>query len=280
MQHAQTHDALSFSVVMPAFNAAATIGEAIASVVAQTWAAWELVIIDDGSTDRTRAAAESWAAADARITVIHQQNAGPAAARRVGVDAGTAPLIVRLDADDLLLPHCLATYARFIEKDAAHDIYSCNGEVFTADGVLQRYYASARFQAVTELTLEEMLVANLILGPAAVCTREAYVRAGGMRPGVYVEDYDFWLRALAAGARHVYLPDVLVRYRRHRGQMTTAVGRVLESVAEALEHLASSGVLDARLTAKARASAFGYAAAAQRAAEPPDAGAPRAGAGT
>jgi len=181
---------------------------------------------------------------------------------------------VRLDADDVLLPHCLATYARFIETDRAqtdraHDIYSCDAEVFAEGGVPYRYYCSERFRAVTELTLAEMLDANRILGPAAVCTRDAYERTGGMRPGVYAEDYDFWLRALAAGARHVYLAEVLVRYRRHPGQMTTAVGRVLASVAEVLEHLAASGVLDARHAGEARASAARYAAAAQRAAGQP-----------
>lgn len=273
MQQARAHHALSFSVVMPAFNAEATIDEAIASVIAQTWTAWELVIVDDGSTDGTRAAAESWAAADTRLTVIHQQNAGPAAARSAGVEAGSAPLLLRLDADDILLPHCLATYARFIEQDGTHDIYSCNGEVFDESGARRRYYGSERFQSTTELALDEMLVANLILGPAAVCTREIYLRTGGMRPGVYVEDYDFWLRALAAGGRHAYLPEVLVRYRRHRGQMTTDIGRVLESVAETLEHLAASGALDAGLAATARASALKYSAAARRAAGPPHAAA-------
>lgn len=265
MQQTRADDVPTFCVVMPAFDTEATIGEAIASVVAQTWTAWELVIVDDGSTDGTLAAAESWAA-DPRITVIHQANAGPAAARRAGVAAGSAPLIVRLDADDVLLPHCLATYARFIETDREHDLFSCDAEIFGEGGVPHRYYRSERFQTMTELTLEEMLDANRILGPAAVCTRDAYERAGGMRPGVYAEDYDFWLRALAAGARHVYLPEVLVRYRRHRSQMTSDVRRVLESVAEVLEHLAAGGALDARLADQARASAARYAAAARRAA--------------
>ncbi len=260
---AQTAAAPRFCVVMPALDAAATIGEAAGSVLAQTWTGWELVIVDDGSKDATRAVAERCAAGDSRITVLHQRNAGPAAARNAGARAGTAPFLLRLDADDVLLPACLATYAAFIDGHPGYDIYSCSAEVFTAAGVLSPYYEGERARHVMEFTLEQMLERNVILGPAAVCTRAVFERVGGMREGVYVEDYDFWLRALAAGARHVFVPRVLVRYRLHPGQMSRDAGRMQASTAEVLEALAGGGTLDARLAAKARAAAAEARAAAE-----------------
>ena len=248
---------------MPALDAAATIGEAAGSVLAQTWTGWELVIVDDGSKDATRAVAERCAAGDSRITVLHQRNAGPAAARNAGARAGTAPFLLRLDADDVLLPACLATYATFIAGHPGYDIYSCSAEVFSAAGVLSRYYEGERAGEVMEFTLDQMLDRNLILGPAAVCTRAVFERVGGMRDGVYVEDYDFWLRALAAGARHVFVPHVLVRYRLHPGQMSRDTVRMQASQAEVLETLAASGTLDAPLAARARAAAAEARAAAE-----------------
>ena len=244
-----------FCVVMPALDAAATVEEAVGSVLAQTRADWELVVVDDGSTDRTGEAVERCAAGDPRITVLRRRHAGPAAARNTGARAGTAPFLLRLDADDVLLPACLATYAAFIEEHPGYDIYSCSAEVFTAAGVLSPYYTGERARHVMEFTLEQMLERNIILGPAAVCTRAVFERVGGMREGVYVEDYDFWLRALAAGARHVFVPRVLVRYRLHPGQMSRDVRRMQASEAEVLEALAASGALDARLAARARAAA-------------------------
>ncbi len=126
-----------------------------------------------------------------------------------------------------------------------------------------------RFDGVTEFTLDEMLESNLILSPGAVCTREAYRRADGVRRPESsdlrcAEDYDLWLRAMAAGARHVYVPRVLVRYRRRPGQLTASLDEMLSGTAESLARLAASGVLNSRRSELARASARRYAEAARR----------------
>ena len=171
-------DAL-FVIVMPAFDAAATIAEAISSVLSQTFAGWEIVVVDDGSTDGTGALAEDFAVRDDRVRVIHQANGGAGAARDAGIVASVAPYIVRLDADDVMLPRCLETYASFIAEHPDYDIYSCDGDVFGVGEWQGRYYAAEsfggteRFDGVTAFTLDEMLESNLILSPGAVCTREA-----------------------------------------------------------------------------------------------------------
>src|SRR2546423_604804 len=95
-----------FTVVIPAFNAAGTIESAIRSVLAQTERAFELVVVDDGSTDETAERARFFAS-DPRVRVFTQRNRGPAAARNTGIAAGTAEYVSMLDADDLWLPEYL-----------------------------------------------------------------------------------------------------------------------------------------------------------------------------
>src|SRR5688500_7031207 len=95
---------MTVSVVMPAYNAEATIASAMASVRAQTYAGWELIVVDDGSTDRTAEIAAGAAATDKRIRVIRQRNQGVAAARNAAIEAATGRYLAFLDADDLWLP--------------------------------------------------------------------------------------------------------------------------------------------------------------------------------
>ena len=244
-----------FSVVMPAYNAAATIDEALESVIAQTSSAWEMAVVDDGSADTTLQKAEAYAARDSRIQVITQENAGAGAARARAVAATHSPYILQLDADDVLLPCCLDTYAAFISAHPSRDIYSCDAEVFGTHGSLGRYYSDVRFQAKPEFTLEDLLERCVILNPASVISRALYERIGGIRPQAFTEDYDMWLRALAHGGRHILVPEVLVRYRVGPSQRTAAVPPFLDGAAESLAYLAASGVLDHRLTNLARKSA-------------------------
>ena len=254
-----------FALAMPAYDAAATLAEAIDSVRAQTLESWELVVVDDGSSDGTAAIADEYAARDPRIRVIHQANAGCGPARRVAISASTAPSIVHFDADDVLLPGCLEAYSGFIAEHPSHDIFSCDAEIIGQPGPSIRFYDQEVFQgkvrreAVTEFGLDDMLDSNLILSAAAVISRDIYRRAGGIRPAAHTEDYDLWLRAMAAGGRHVYLPRVLVRYRVGPDRMTEAAEPMLEGTAETLRHLADSGVLDRRRTLLARRSARRYA---------------------
>ena len=96
----RSHEAPEFSIVVPAFNAEQTVTGAIESVREQTRADWELIVVDDGSADATRAAADAIAATDARVRVVSQANAGSAAARNRGAAEGRSELLVFFDADD------------------------------------------------------------------------------------------------------------------------------------------------------------------------------------
>ncbi|MBO0725797.1 MAG: glycosyltransferase family 2 protein, partial [Blastocatellia bacterium] len=102
----------SVSVIMPTFNRADTISRAIRSVQAQTFDDWELIVVDDGSTDNTVAMIEG---CDARLKLIRQENQGTAGARNAGLRASAGRYIAFLDSDDEWLPHHLALCVGFLD---------------------------------------------------------------------------------------------------------------------------------------------------------------------
>src|SRR5690349_25117803 len=95
------------SVIMPAYNAEKFVAESISSVITQTYKNWELIIVDDGSTDNTKNIIEEFAKHDARIKYIYQENAKQGKARNTGIAMAKSGLVAFLDADDLWLPQML-----------------------------------------------------------------------------------------------------------------------------------------------------------------------------
>jgi len=135
------------SVVMPCYQSGKTLRKSVRSVQAQTVSEWELIAVDDGSSDDTLVVLNALAAADARIRVIHQENGGVSCARNTGMDAARGEWVFFLDADDLLTPDALETLLRMTndECDVVCGAYTmryvdegCREEVHTcADGDLQ-----------------------------------------------------------------------------------------------------------------------------------------------
>lgn len=228
----------AYSIVIPAHNAVGTIGRAIESVVAQTFRAWELVVVDDGSIDETSGIVSTYAAVDARIHLIVQANLGPATARNVGSAHAHAGLIAFLDADDELMPEYLEEMDRFIGENPDYDAYHPNISVIRRDAL------KVPFSAVREVTsfgLRELLRECVVAVGGAIVRRELVNRLDGFRSDIHCEDYDFWLRATATGARILYLPRELYIYHQDLGgrrSEDTLAGvddllRSLEDLAEA-----------------------------------------------
>lgn len=198
-----------YCIVLPAYEAKATIGRAIESVQAQTGPSWHLIIVDDGSSDATASIADGLAGRDPRITVIHQTNKGVASARNAGVEASASEFVVFLDADDELLPDYLASMDAFVRDHPGYDIYHPNLRVET--GTSQATSFSQEAQVVSH-GLEDLLDSCVIaLGGAMVRTR-LFRSLGGFLDGIHCEDYDFWLRATSTGARALYSPRTLYVY--------------------------------------------------------------------
>lgn len=198
------------SVITPAFNAAEHLAEAIASVRAQTSTDWEMIVIDDGSSDGTAALLD--AQDDPRIRIIHQANAGVSAARNAGLDAARGVYVTFLDADDLLPPEALDVRARFLDMNPEVDIV--NGRVHvTAEGQTLRHYRPDLSQGTMILRLAR-LEEGVFFGPFYMLRRD---RIGSQRFPVGVthcEDLIFFLTLAArAELRYGAVADIVYEYR-------------------------------------------------------------------
>jgi glycosyltransferase involved in cell wall biosynthesis len=191
-----------FSIVIPAYNAGATLAETLDAVLAQEYSNWECLVVDDGSTDETAAVAERRVARDSRFRLMRQDNQGTAGAYLTGVTAAVADLIVVCSADDVLLPAHLVTMDAFIRANPHHEIYSSNGfYLYEESGRHTTVYTGRKWRRERSLTFEEV-VARCFYSVGVVFRRRVYESTGGHRPGTFAEDYDLWLRAMVRGARH------------------------------------------------------------------------------
>jgi glycosyltransferase involved in cell wall biosynthesis len=189
------------SVVMGVYNAAATLPATLESVLAQDRCRLEFIVIDDGSTDATASILDRRAARDARLRIVHQQNAGLTRALIRGCELASGEFIARQDAGDVSLPGRLAAQTAFLQQRP--------GAVMTACGV---QFVGPRSEPLYELRrpmldldsgLRRDTVATLCGPPhhgATMFRRSAYVHVGGYRaPFAVAQDLDLWLRLVEHG---------------------------------------------------------------------------------
>lgn len=202
------------SVVLPVRNAAATVARAIASIRAQTFSDWELIGVDDGSTDGTREILRTLARSERRLKLIEQTHAGVAAAANAAMAAACGEFIARMDADDESHPERLAAQVAFLDALANRDIgvVSCLVE-FGGDRAASAGYALHVDWLNTLVTPESIslnrFVESPVANPSVMFRRELVARHGGCRAGEFPEDYELWLRWLDAGVRMAKVPRPL-----------------------------------------------------------------------
>lgn len=240
-----------FSVVMPSYNHQAYIDAAIQSIRDQTFGDWELIIVDDGSSDDSPAIAQRHAQADARITVISQTNAGPAAARNAGIGRARGPWLAFLDSDDLWYSETLELYARKIaDQPAAEFIYGYRDRL-NPDGTVTRL--PGEHQDSPSGTAE--LFAGTFLSTMSVCHRkDLFDRVGGFDQSLRsCEDYELYLR-MSLLTHLVPIGRATGLRRRHGGNLSAQSGFSRFQEAEILRRFARSapaaGLLPAELIAR------------------------------
>ena len=210
------------SVVMPAYNAGRYLAEAIESVLAQTGEPYELIVVDDGSTDDTAAVLAGYGE---RIRRARQEHEGVSVARNRGVEMARGELVAFLDADDrFVLPTKLAEQAARFEADPGLDIVHSGWRMIEADGTPGPVREPWRWAPA--LDLRAWLLHHPVLPSAMMVRRATLERAGGFDPTLSVlEDVDLMLRLALAGAKAAWLEKVTVEYRRHGGGASGAVHR-------------------------------------------------------
>ena len=201
------------SVIMPAYNVAAYIGAAVDSVKAQTVADWELLIVDDGSTDATHDIARRLAGSDARIRLLRKPNGGISSARNMAIAASTGEFLAILDSDDVWEPTYLAEQLALFALHPTVDIVTGNGWFLGSrlDGRLARPFPDRRPQP----TLQTILADETSIFIMSIFRRRVYDAIGGFDEALRSnEDYDYWLRAALAGFTFRRNDRPLSRYRR------------------------------------------------------------------
>jgi glycosyltransferase involved in cell wall biosynthesis len=200
------------SVVLPARNAEAYLPSAIQSAGAQTLHAWELLIVDDGSTDRTTAIASAAALRDPRIRLLRQAPQGIAQALQLGCLESRGEYIARMDADDGMAPQRLEKQLRFLETHPETTLVSCRvaygGDAAAAAGYAE-HVAWINSLATPESIALRRFVESPVAHPSVMFRRDVLDRLGGYRAGDFPEDYELWLRWLDAGSRFARLAEEL-----------------------------------------------------------------------
>ena len=204
---------------MPAWNAAATLPACLASISRQTEAAWECIVVDDGSTDETGALAAEAASRDPRFRVITTPHRGLVAALNEGLEWCRAPLVARIDADDLMHSNRLAAQARALQGDPSLAAVGCHVRLFPRDGLTPRMLEYEQWlnslRAADDIS-RDAYVECPVAHPAMLVRKDRL--DGGYWDGGWPEDYDLVLRLLAAGHRIGVVPRRLLCWRDHPGR--------------------------------------------------------------
>lgn len=202
------------SVIIPAYNAAATIAGTVDSVLAQTFQDFEIICVDDGSTDATLAIVQQYGS---RVRLIEQPNSGPAAARNNGARHSSGEYLAFLDADDVWMPAFLERSIAALDADPALSLVYCNCALADSEGVaIDTTLVGAGFDHPP--SIHELLTRLWPIMPsAAIVRRAAYDACGGYRDALKgasfrFEDVDFWIKMRERGA-FGYLADPLITWR-------------------------------------------------------------------
>ena len=216
------------SVIIPCYNRAAFLGEAIESAFAQTGVHVDVIVVDDGSTDDSRGVAERYS----RAEYVHQQNAGPSAARNQGLGRATADFVIFLDADDRLMPTAAAQGVGLLLSQP--ECAMASGQVRLIDEHGQCVEEPPAWCPDGD-PYRAFLLGNYIWTPSAVTFRRRAVQqiGGFAREFLGVEDWDLYLR-LARQFLVMCQAHMVAEYRRHPAQLSKRSARMLRDSVRAL----------------------------------------------
>jgi glycosyltransferase involved in cell wall biosynthesis len=227
----------AISIVLPFRDAAATLPDCLDSIQRQTLADFELLAIDDGSADGSAAIVGERADGDRRVRLLAQERAGLVAALNLGVAAARAPLIARMDADDLMHPERLEAQRAYLDQRPDVALVAAQVELFPEERIRAGYREYARWQnqvLSAEDVANNIYVESPFAHPSVMLRRAAFEQVGGYADGPFPEDYELWLRMHHAGLRMAKLPRVLLRWRESQGRASRVDPRYARAAFDAL----------------------------------------------
>lgn len=194
------------SVIVPLYNAASYIGEALESIVASTYRPIEVVVVDDGSTDESMSVVQSFAKAHPEVRILHQANAGVSAARNHAIREANGEYILPVDADDRISATYIAHAVDAMRDDVR--IVGCRAEFF---GARQGEWRLPEFS-------RELLARKNMIHVSSMFRKSDWQHVGGFcEEDIYREDWDFWLSLMELGGEYVRLDEIGLSYRVQEG---------------------------------------------------------------
>lgn len=239
------------SVILPCYNAAETLHETLQSLAAQSLTNFEVLMVDDGSTDSTGFILDARAKRDSRFKHISRPHAGVISASNAGMLASAAPYIARMDADDRAHPQRLARQKKFLDKNNEIAALSSLVEAFPKEDVGEgfRIYLAWLNSLITDAEIKrEIFVESPLPNPSVIFRREWLLNMNGYQENEgFPEDYDLYLRMYLAGAKFAKIPAVLHYWREHPKRITHTDSRYsLKNFLRAKAHYLVRGPLKGR----------------------------------
>lgn len=211
------------SVVMPYYNAEENLRECLDSILCQTMPQFELLVVDDGSSDGSTPIIREKQCQDPRIRLISPGRVGLVEALNQGVAAARAPLVARMDADDIMEPTRLEKQLKFMHSHPDVALVACQVSIFPELGKRDgfREYGLWQNRCISPEDIADEIYWESPLAHPSVLFRKAVVEeVGGYRSGNFPEDYELWLRLNRAGYRMAKVPEVLLHWRDHANRLT------------------------------------------------------------
>ena len=206
------------SIIIPAHNVAPYIGETLASVMVQRFTDYEVIVVNDGSTDETEAALAPFRD---RIVYLWQENRGVSSARNAALRVARGRYIALLDGDDIWLPGYLKTLVARLEGDEKMDIVYPNAIFFGSPRWEGKLFMDT-YPSREPVTFEKLLTRECVVFISSMFRREAAEEAGGFDETLGAcEDFDMWLRMAQRGFRFSFTTEPLVRYRRRSSSLSS-----------------------------------------------------------
>jgi len=204
------------SVILPVYNAEKFLLDALESISAQTFQNWEMLAINDGSTDNSLEILKKYAVTEPRIRLINRENKGLAATLNEGIIEAKGEWIARMDADDISLPHRFESQLAWIQKQQA-DV--CGGGIKWFGDQSGNSWA---FPTTCEGIYAWLLFKPAFSHPTVVMKKEVAKRFLYNTHFKHAQDYELWTRMALNSVRMTNLPEIVLRYRIHGTQISQA----------------------------------------------------------
>lgn len=223
------------SIIIPAYNAAGFIEDAVTSVLAQTFSDYELIVVNDGSPDSEEMRRVLAPYAD-RIIYLEQENRGPSGARNAAIEIAKGKYLALLDSDDTWLPNYLTEQTKFLNQAPDTDMVYADA-LFFGEGPLAGKSFMQCSPSIGPVTFESLLrYESSVITSCCVINREKVIAAGLFDERfVRCEDFDLWIRLAHRGARIRYQTQILARHRISEASLASDQIRMVESQIEVLK---------------------------------------------